>query len=162
MWLDIGNNGSANASQCYVLRTLPGVCLITAWGLLLPSLITAWGLLLPSLITAWGLLLPTVSNVVSFFPLEQMKSGFGTERDVGCTDFVIVLRFWKAFLSKMCSELLCHGPLQVTSWYCNFRCQTSLQNFVHSSAIMVCLLAARFISLIFSNCVQKVPELRSL
>jgi hypothetical protein len=44
-----------------------------------------------------------------------MKSGFGTENDVGCTDFVIFLRFWKAFLSKMCSELLCHGLLLVTA-----------------------------------------------
>ena len=65
------------------------------------------------LIIEWGLLLPTVSNVISFVFLERMKSGFGTENNVGCTDFVIVLRFWKAFLSKTCSELLCHGLLQV-------------------------------------------------
>ena len=61
------------------------------------------------LITAWGLLPPTFSTVVSFVFLEQMKSGFGTENDVGCTDFVIVLIFWKALLSKMCSKRLCHG-----------------------------------------------------
>ena len=100
------------------------------------------------LITAWGLLLPTVSNVISFVFLEQMKSGFGTENNVGCTDFVIVLRCWKAFLSKMYNELLCHGLLQVKSWYFNFKSQKSLQNFVHPSTTYYGMLACRAVYLV--------------